>query len=885
MSSHQSPVRPASGRPLPSTLEAHSSLRSFVARAAMALLLALIVAPAGAQSRSENAANWALANRFTTEALRSVVYSTSVTPRWIGEKDSLWYNWRDSKGSAFYLVVPRTKTRQHLFDHTKMAAALSAAHRRAYEPQNLPFTIITFSEDWKSIRFNVDTMRYEWALASETLKSLGRVPRDSAAQGDSTGGGRGGGRGGAGGGGQQQDFRNFSPDSTAFVFAKDHNLYLVEVGKPDTIQLSKDGVRFYSFGSRDTTAITRQQDNDDDDDERQGGRGQGQGRARTLDPRVRAQATWSPDSRAFVVQRQDTRKVSDLFLVNSLSNPRPTLMTYKYAMPGEENVAQQELYVYRRGEAQITPVNVRRWKDQRLFDIHWTTGSDKLRLVRRDRLQRNLELIEVDLASKAIRSLITESVENASLERQNVRYVHDNGKTKRGDMIWWSERSGWGHYYLYDHNGTLKRSLTTGPWRAEAIIGVDSTKRVAWIAGVGREQGENPYYRHMYRLGLDGGPVVLLDPGNANHNSSLASLSPSKKYLVDNFSRVDLPSKAVIRDGTTGAIVMDLEETDMTRLREIGWKPPQPFVVKAADGVTDIYGNMWKPFDFDSTRKYPIIANVYPGPQTESVTPGFAPTAVTQRLAQLGFIVIQIGNRGGSPQRSNAYQSFGYYNLRDYGLADKKAGIEQLAARHPWIDIDRVGIYGHSGGGFMTAAALLQPPYNDFFKVGVSSAGNHDNNVYNQNWSEQYHGLREIPAPRTNAVAATTATTGGAESQEGAGQSGATGVNAAAVGTTAVADDPDPKFSIKVPANHELAENLKGRLLLVHGDMDNNVHPAGTIRLVEALIKANKRFDLMLLPGKPHSFGDMQPYFTQMMAEYFAEHLLGDYYRTGANMR
>ena len=304
--------------------------------------------------------------------------------------------------------------------------------------------------------------------------------------------------------------------------------------------------------------------------------------------------------------------------------------------------------------------------------------------------------------------------------------------------------------------------------------------------------------------------------------------------------------------------------------------------------MTDIYGNMWKPFDFDSTRKYPIIANVYPGPQTESVTPGFAPTAVTQRLAQLGFIVIQIGNRGGSPQRSNAYQSFGYYNLRDYGLADKKAGIEQLAARHPWIDIDRVGIYGHSGGGFMTAAALLQPPYNDFFKVGVSSAGNHDNNVYNQNWSEQYHGLREVVAPRTNAVAATSATAGG-ESQEGAGQAAgqtaATGVNAAAVGTRPVTDDPDPKFSIKVPANHELAANLKGRLLLVHGDMDNNVHPAGTIRLVEALIKANKRFDFMLLPGKPHGFGDMQPYFTQMMAEYFAEHLLGDYYRTGATMR
>ena len=853
------------------------------------LLLTLApVALAHAQPARDAQANWALANRFTTEALRSVVYSTTVTPRWIGEKDSLWYNWRDSKGSAFYLVVPKVKSKQHLFDHTKMAAALSAAHRRAYDPQNLPFTVITFSEDWKSIRFNVDTIRYEWTLASETLKSLGRAPRDSSAQGGRGGGGGGGGRGGGGGAGAQQNFRNFSPDSTAFVFAKEHNLYLVEVGKPDTIQLSRDGERFYSFGSRDTTAITRQQDNDDDDDQQEqgGGRG-GQTQARNRDPRVRAQVTWSPDSKAFFVQRQDTRKVGELWLVNSLSQPRPTLMTYKYAMPGEENVAQQELFVFSRGETALTPVPVKRWKDQRLFDIHWTTGSDKLRLVRRDRLQRNLELVEIDLATKALKSLISESVENSSLERQNVRYVFDDGKAKRGDMIWWSERSGWGHYYLYDHNGTLKRALTSGPWRAEQVIGVDSVKRVAWIAGVGREEGENPYYRHLYRIGLDGGAVTLLDPGNANHASSLGALSPSKRYLVDNFSRIDMPSKAVVRDGATGAVVMNLEEADVARLKEIGWQPPTTFVVKAADGVTDIYGNMWKPFDFDSTKKYPIIANVYPGPQTESVTPGFAPTAVTQRLAQLGFIVIQIGNRGGSPQRSNAYQSYGYFNLRDYGLADKKTGIEQLAARHKWIDIDRVGIYGHSGGGFMTAAALLQPPYNDFFKVGVSSSGNHDNNVYNQNWSEQYHGLREVPAPRTNAIAGGTTAAASESQQEGVqgGSAIGAGRSAAAAAATASADDPDPKFSIKVPANHELAANLKGRLLLVHGDMDNNVHPAGTVRLVEALIKANKRFDLMLLPGKPHGFGDMQPYFNQLMAEYFAEHLLGDYYRANAVIR
>ncbi|HRK21830.1 MAG TPA: prolyl oligopeptidase family serine peptidase, partial [Fimbriimonadaceae bacterium] len=311
------------------------------------------------------------------------------------------------------------------------------------------------------------------------------------------------------------------------------------------------------------------------------------------------------------------------------------------------------------------------------------------------------------------------------------------------------------------------------------------------------------------------------------------------------------------------------------------------------DGVTDIYGVMWKPFDFDPNRKYPIIAHVYPGPQTESVTANFSPTNGNQRLAQLGFVVIQIGNRGGNPRRSNAYHSYGYYNLRDYGLADKKAGIEQLAARHRYIDVDKVGIYGHSGGGFMTAAAMMLPPYNEFFKVGVSSAGNHDNNIYNQNWSEQHHGLREVRVPVNSGASTTGANrTGGAAGA--AGRAGgedpeSQGAGATANGQRLTANASEgafvTKFEIKVPTTTELAPNLVGKLLLVHGDMDNNVHPGNTIRLANALIKANKRFDFMLMPGKAHGFGDMQNYFTQMMYEYFAEHLLGDYYRGTADMK
>jgi dipeptidyl-peptidase-4 len=867
-------------------------IRHRVARVLGVASLVIAVAPAAvAQAVSQPAritrANWELANKFGTEAMRRATYSTSVQPHFIGKTDSLWYNWKDHNGSTFFLVFPATKTKKPLFDHVKFAAALSTVHHKPYDANTLPFTTIIFTKDHKKFRFNVDTgaigSRYEWNLAAETLTKLGRPLRPDSIPPDEEreegGGGRGGGGGGGGGrGGAGADFRNWSPDSTMFVFARDHNLFLVEKGKADTVKLTTDGEKNHSFGFRDTTFSQLQQQIIDDQQQQQDLGGGGRG---NRDPRVRAAATWSPDSKAFSITRQDQRKVKELYLVNVLSEPRPTLSSYTYSMPGEDNVGQTELYVWKKGNPALTPVNVKKWRDQRVTNIHWTVGSDKLRLVRRDRPQRSQELIEIALATGAIKSLITESVDNANLEGAQVRYVKGGS-----DIIWWSEKTGWGHYYLYDHNGTYKKALTEGLWRADQIADIDSVAGIVYLSGVGREPGENVYYRHAYRMNADGSGFALIDPGNSNHSSTF---SPTKKYFVDNFSRLEVAPKAVLRD-VTGKVVMDLEEMDLSSVKAMGWKPPEQFMTKAADGVTDIYGNMWKPFDFDSTKKYPIIAHVYPGPQTESVNIPFAAGGVQQQLAQLGFIVIQIGNRGGNPLRSNAYQSFSYYNLRDYALADKKAGIEQLAAKYKWIDLDRVGIFGHSGGGFLTGAALMLPPYNDFFKVGVSSSGNHDNNIYNQNWSEQYHGLKAVPVKKgaDSAAVGAAARRGppGADSAGAArrGPPGAGGARPAAALDTGYVDD-SLRYEIHVPTNIELAPNLKGRLLLTTGDMDNNVHPGNTIRLVNALIKANKRFDFMLLPGKPHGYGDMQPYFNRMMMEYFAEHLIGDYERASAEYK
>jgi dipeptidyl aminopeptidase/acylaminoacyl peptidase len=441
------------------------------------------------------------------------------------------------------------------------------------------------------------------------------------------------------------------------------------------------------------------------------------------------------------------------------------------------------------------------------------------------------------------------------------------------EMIWWSEKTGWGHFYLYDKGGKLKNAITSGPWRASRVVAIDEKARVLYFQGNAREPGESVYYEHLYSIKLDGTGLTLLDPGNASHASVL---SPSRRFLVDNPSRIDQAPQSVLRD-VTGRKVMDLEKTDLSRLKEYGWRPPETFTVKAGDGVTDLYGNLYKPFDFDPGKKYPIIAHVYPGPQTEGVTHNFSAYSTNMQLAQLGFIVIQVGHRGGAPTRSKAYASYGYFNLRDYGLADKKTAIEQLAARHPWIDLKKVGIFGHSGGGFMSAAALLQKPYNDFFKAAVASAGNHDNNIYGYTWAERYHGMKEVPVKevvkdKTKGPAALAPAAPPVKAKKEPPRA-----------ARPAAPPPRTKFEIKVPTNAELAANLKGRLLLVHGEIDNNVHPANTMRLVDALIKANKRFDMLILPGKRHGFGDYQPYFTRRMWEFFAEHLLGDR-RSGADM-
>lgn len=974
-----------------------------------ALAGGLVVSVAHAEPEKVTGANYALAAKFNRDFIRQNVQDfvrqnpqeTALVPQWIGKTDQFFYGVRTTNGVRYWRVDPVRKMREPLFDAGTLSAQLSEAAQKPVDTDTLALQRVTVTDDGAKMRFVYGETQYEYEFGTAKLTKVGRaapaprtlpkgdmddrtreeldrlrdekdrlkldedrkeeekvddvkkdeVKKDDAKKEDAKkddvkkedakkdfgtgrgkkgfGGGFGGGRGGAGGG-----YQNYSDDRKMFAFVQGFNLYLAAEGKEaEAAKLTTDGEESYTFS----------------------GFGGGPGGGRTggttelkmppADRKTRPNATWSKDSKMFFVTRTDSRGIKDLYLVNALAQPRPTLEKYPYPMPGEESVRKSELFYCDAAAKKLVRVKPK-WAYELYSNIHWNKTGDELRFVRRDRPQRHLELCSLNTKTGEEKCLLAEGFDAAFLDFKPLQYVDETD-----EMIWWSERTGWAHFYLYGRDGKLKNPITSGAWRASRLVEVDAKNRLLYFIGNAREPGENVYYNHLYRVRFDGTDLTCLDPSDPpsladhapnghkpsfkdrddgcrgmNHQSYL---SPSKRFIVTTCSRVDSPTMSYVCD-EKGHGIMGLETTDLTALEKTGWRLPETFCVKAADGVTTLYGNMWKPFDFDPKKQYPIIAHVYPGPQMEGVTHTFAAYSTNMQLAQLGFVVVQVGHRGGTPDRSKAYHSYGYFNLRDYALADKKSALEQLAARHPFIDIDRVGIYGHSGGGFLSAAALLQKPFNDFFKVAVASAGNHDNNIYNDGWSERYHGLKEIaaeakakedPKAKGGIPPAKPWDEDGPQDAKAEAKKGDTKTDVKkaeekkaeakkddvkkaeekkddvkkteAKGEAkkgeekkaeAVKDDgPKAKYEIKVPTNAELAANLKGHLLLVHGDMDNNVHPANTIRLADALIKANKRFDMLILPGKRHAFMDYQPYFTQRMWDYFAEHLLNDR-QTGADI-
>lgn len=802
------------------------------------LFLVIIFFQTGYSQEKVYKGNYELAARFSSEKMKRMVFSTSVDPHWMKNSDRFWYEYETSEGKNWYLVDPTKRTKTPLFNRDRLAMEITKIVKDPFDGKHLELDKLKFIEEDNAIRFHVksteDVLKKDW----EEIKEKNKNSKDSL---------------------EKRNFvflfdidtqqltevldpeedpkrlswANISPDSSKIVFARNHNLYwmdkenflkAVEDEKDSTIvenQITENGIEHYSYGVSD-----RGDDNVEVE--------------KNKDKRKRAGIRWSTDSDQFVFTRSDMREVKDLWVIHNTRNPRPTLETYKYAMPGEKEQPKTELMHYSFTNSTMSNLPISTFKDQTVsiwsaprpissrdddfYPSLWLGDTNEFYFVITSRDLKRVDVCRWNIATGEKEVLIEER-SNTYIDFNTLQVINEGS-----DMIWWSERDGWGHFYLYGRDGNLKRQLTSGAFHTDGIARVDEKNNRLFFIANGREEGEDPYYRHLYSVSLNGGAVSLLNPGNYDHS---VSVNDQANFVVENYSRVNTAPVAILRD-RSGTKIMDLETADLSQLFAAGYQFPEPFTFKADDGITNLYGVMYKPFDFDSTRKYPLIQYVYPGPQTESVNKSFsASMRRTDQLVQFGFVVVTLGNRGGHPGRSKWYHNYGYGDLRDYGLADKKVAIEQLADRHPFIDKSKVGIHGHSGGGFMSTAAMLVYP--DIFKVAVSSAGNHENNIYNRWWSEKHHGVTERISPKG-----------------------------------------DTTFVYQIEKNPDLAKNLKGHLMLSTGDVDNNVHPANTIRMASALMKAGKRFEFVILPGQRHGYGDMNEYFFWKMGDYFVRHLLGD---------
>ncbi|MDP2053262.1 MAG: DPP IV N-terminal domain-containing protein, partial [Acidobacteriota bacterium] len=708
-----------------------------------------------------------------------LVSNGPVQANWL-PNDRFWYRNVTAAGSEFVLVDAVRATKAPAFNHTAVAAALTTAMGKPVPATRLPFTQLSFAADGLSFSFDSDTKRWTCDVQGAACTSADRPARIPNSM--------------------------LSPDGKLAAFIRDHNLWVRDVATGADKQLTTDGVKDYGYATDNAGWI------------------------RSDNPVM----VWSPDSKKIATFQQDQRKTGEMYLVNTVVG-HPALSAWKYPLPGDEHVTMIERVVIEVDGPKV--IRLKMGPDQHRstlcddvkcggewVDVQWHPDGSQVSFVSTSRNHQQANLRVADAATGAIRDVLEEKGETF-LESGNgkVNWKYLPGSN---EAIWFSQRENWGHLYLHDlHTGKQKHPITSGEGNVTQLTRVDEANRMLYFQGVGKQRGRDPYFRHFYRIGMDGSNLQLLTPDDADH---AISMSPSGNYFVDNFSRPDVPSTSVLRDAS-GKVVLPLEKADISRLLATGWQPPMPITVKDRGGVNELYGLLYRPTNFDPAKKYPIVNNIYPGPQTGSVgSRSFsAARGDTQAIAELGFIVVQIDGMG-TPWRSKRFHAAYYGNMGDNTLPDQVAGMKELASRYPWIDLERAGIYGHSGGGYATAAAMFSYP--DFFKVGVSQAGNHDNRVYEDDWAEKWQGLLEKNAD----------------------------------GTT----------NYDNQANQLIAHQLKGKLLLAHGSMDANVPFYSTLLVADALIKANKDFDLIIFPNRGHGFGN-EPYMVRRRWDYFVKHLMG----------
>ncbi|UCG26871.1 MAG: DPP IV N-terminal domain-containing protein [Bacteroidales bacterium] len=720
------------------------------------------------------------AEKFLSANTSELVFGASVRPSWI-DTDRFWYRNSIPAGSEFIIVDARKRTRAPAFDHEKLAAALTKVTGETHKAFDLPFSRIEFSDDGRYVTFNIRSQSYTYDIKGNTCTA------DEAPEG--------------------QDRNSVvSPDGKKAAFIRDYNLWIRDLSTGTETQLTKDGMEDFGYATNNA------------------------GWTRSDQPVL----LWSPDSKKIATFQHDGRGVGEMYLVTT-NVGHPTLEAWKYPLPEDSVIFRIHRVVIHIDGPRV--VRLRMAPDQHRSslcdhvvcrgsgwaDIEWSPDGSRLAFVSTSRDHKHEVLRIADPETGTVRDIMEERVE--TFFESGYGKVNWNVLFGSEEVIWYSERDNWGHLYLYDlGTGELKNRITTGSWKVLQVLHIDRENRIIYFTAAGKESGD-PYFQYFYRIGMDGSKMQRLTPEPANHS---VSLSPEGRYFTDSYSTPTEPPVSVLRDAG-GERLLTLEEADISRLIESGWVPPVPFTVRARDGVTDLYGLMHKPSNFDPNNKYPIINYIYPGPQSGSV--GSRSYAASrgdrQCLAELGFIVVAIDAMG-TPGRSKSFHEAYYGNMGDNGLPDQITGMKQLAEQYSWIDIDRVGIYGHSGGGFASTDAILRYP--DFFKVAVSRAGNHDNRNYEDDWGEKWQGLLETY--------------------------------------------PDGTTNYDNQANQLLAKNLKGKLLLAHGTMDSNVPMYNTLLVVNDLIAANKDFDLILFPNRGHGFGN-EPYMMRRRWDYFVKHLLG----------
>ncbi len=720
---------------------------------------------------------------------------SGVSPNWLpGEK--FWYRVLVPQGSEFYLVDPVKGTRVAAFNQERLATAISATTGKQCTPNMLPFQTFSYSADGQSISFRAENKQWVCDLQTyrctpDTSKSAGQeIPSATAAVRSRQGRGN----------------EVLSPDGTKAAFIKEYNLWIRDTRTNKQTQLTTDGEK--DFGYATDNAGWKNSD--------------------------RPVLRWSPDSKKIASFKQDQRRVGEMYLTTT-NVGHPDLRAWKYPLPGDREIIMihrciietetpRVIFLKTEPDPHRATLSDDISSSGTFDDVEWNSNGSALAFVSTSRDHKVEKFRIANATTGDIREVFEETVPTqyeSGWGAINWRFLP---KTK--EIIWFSERDDWGHLYLYDATtGKLKNQITKGPWLLTRLLKVDEQKRQLYFMAAGT-QSENPYYTSLYRIGFDGKNLSLLSPGTGTHQ---ISFSPSGNYFIDSYSRPDVPPVVVLRD-THGKQIAELEKTDISRLTATGWKPPIPFSVKAADGSTDIYGLMFTPSHLDPQKKYPIVNYIYPGPQGGSVGNWsfISARGDHQAVAELGFVVVLIEGTC-NPLRSKSFHDRCYGNMAENTLPDQMAGIRQLCNRYPFMDSTKVGIWGHSGGGFATAAAMFRYP--DFFKVGIAESGNHDNRNYEDDWGERYIGL--------------------------------------------LTKGSDGKDNYELQANQTYAKNLKGKLMLAHGLMDNNVPPYNTWLVVEALTRANKDYDLVVFPNAAHGFGSFSPYMMRRRWDYFVKNLLG----------